>query len=45
MEETARRKEKIAALQNSNDVNDTVEINDMLIDAIKAKIAILEKLD
>ena len=42
IEEDAKRREKILAVRSQNSVDDTIEVNDMLIDAIKAKLSILD---
>ena len=43
LEEDVQRKEKMMRIKGSN-IDDTSEINDMLIDAIEAKLAILSEI-
>lgn len=43
IEEAAQRKEKVMNVKTDN-AEDTMEVNDMYIDAIKAKLAILESI-
>jgi hypothetical protein len=45
IEENAMRKEQMIKMGNKNTVEDTCEVNDMLIDAIKTKLAILDRID
>ena len=43
LEGEAKRKEQLLIVQRrNNDVDETNEVTDMLVDAIKAKLAILE---
>ena len=42
IEADAKRRERILAVKSTSNVDDTVEVNDMLIDAIKAKLSILD---
>ena len=46
IEENAKRKEKVITLRQkqATEVDDTLEVNDMLIDAVKAKLAILDQM-
>jgi hypothetical protein len=40
-----KRKEQVIKISASNNIEDTSEVNDMLIDAIKTKLAILDRID
>ena len=46
IEENAKRKEQVITLRQrqATEVDDTLEVNDMLIDAVKAKLAILDQM-
>ena len=44
IETDAKRRERILAVKSTSNVDDTVEVNDMLIDAIKAKLSILDEI-
>ena len=46
IEENAKRKEQVITLRQrqTTEVDDTLEVNDMLIDAVKAKLAILDQM-
>lgn len=45
IEDRAYSKEKvIKQKQNGGSINDTIEVNDMLVESIKAKLAILDDL-
>ena len=45
IEDRASSKEKVLRQrQNGGTINDTIEINDMLVDSIKAKLAILDNI-